>query len=65
MQLLALQLAAPAAWACSVCSDPNDPRARAYLDMTVFLSLFPLLAVGVVGIWLWRRVIAAEAASAR
>jgi hypothetical protein len=60
-----LCLPATAALACSVCTDPDDPRAKAYFDMTIFMSLFPLLAMGIVGIWLWRRVVAAEAASAR
>lgn len=44
-----------AALACSVCQDPNDARAKAYFDMTMFLSLFPLLAMGTVAVWLYRQ----------
>lgn len=47
--------ASPPAWACAVCQDPNDARAKAYFDMTIFLSLFPLLAMGIGGTWLYRR----------
>ncbi|MEZ4234649.1 MAG: hypothetical protein R3F59_00470 [Myxococcota bacterium] len=58
-------LAEPAGWACSVCSDPNDPRSAAYYDMTIFMTLLPLIAMGIIGSWLYRRVVMAEAASLR
>ena len=51
----------PAAWACAVCYDPNDPRNKAYFDMTIFMSLFPLLAMGTIAWWLYRQYAAAEA----
>jgi hypothetical protein len=48
------------AWACSVCQDPNDPRAEAYFHMTIFMSLFPLAAMGGIAWWLYRRYQLAE-----
>lgn len=42
------------AWACAVCTDPNDARSSAYLDMTMFMSLLPLMAIGAVVWWLYR-----------
>lgn len=55
-------LADAPAWACAVCQDPNDARSKAYFDMTIFLSLFPLLAMGIAGMWLYRRYTAPELA---
>ena len=52
--LLALGTSSPA-WACAVCFDPNDPSNKAYFDMTIFMSLFPLLAMGTIGWWLYRQ----------
>jgi hypothetical protein len=48
------------AWACSVCQDPDDPRAAAYFNMTIFLSLLPLAAMGGIAWWLYRRYQEAE-----
>ncbi len=53
--------AAGVAWACSVCQDPNDVRAGVYVDMTLFLSLLPLLTLAGGGYWLYRRAVAAGA----
>ena len=50
-----------AAWACAVCQDPSDVRAGVYVDMTMFLSLLPLLTMGAGGYWLYRRAVAAGA----
>jgi hypothetical protein len=50
-----------AAWACPVCQDPTDVRAAAYFDMTIFLSLLPLLAMASIGWWIWRRTLALDA----
>ena len=50
-----LALLTSAALACPVCMDPNDVRAGAYFDMTVFLSLAPLGCIGLGGWYLWRR----------
>jgi hypothetical protein len=48
-----------ASWACAVCTDPTDPRSNAYFDMTMFLSLLPLAALGFVSWWLYRQYSAA------
>jgi hypothetical protein len=61
---LVVTLLEGSAWACAVCQDPNDVRSQAYFDMTIFLSLFPLLAIGTVAWWLYRRFAAFEAESA-
>ncbi len=44
------------ALACAVCGG-NDSEAtrKAFVDTTIFMSLFPLGAMGGVGLWLWRR----------
>jgi hypothetical protein len=50
-----LLLLASAALACPFCSDPNDVRASAYFNMTMFMSLAPLGLFGL-GVWyVWRR----------
>ena len=36
------------AWACAVCGGGKAPNERAYYDMTIFMSLFPLALIGVV-----------------
>lgn len=40
--------------ACAVCTNPNDVRSAAYFDMTMFMSLLPLAAIGGVVYWLYR-----------
>ena len=45
-----------AAWACPVCSDPNDPNQTAYLVSTIFMSLLPLAVIGGGAWWLWSRM---------
>jgi hypothetical protein len=52
---MVLALLAQAALACAVCSDPEDVRAAAYLDMTLFLSLVPLGLIGLGAWYVWRR----------
>jgi hypothetical protein len=49
-----------AAWACATCTDPKDPRNAVYLDMTMFMSLLPLTAMGLVIGWLYWRSLALE-----
>lgn len=50
------------AGACSVCTAGRDEENQlAYILMTVFMSLLPLLAVGTLGFILWRRVKKLEA----
>ena len=56
-----LQWMASPVWACAVCQDPTDVRAKAYFDMTMFMSLFPLLAMATIGWWIYRRIMALEA----
>ena len=44
-----------ASLACSACM-VNDPKtAGTYLGMTVMMSALPLLMIGGLGYWLWRR----------
>lgn len=53
--MIVLLLEPAAALACAVCTDPNDPRTAAYFDMTMFMSLLPLTAIGLVVWWLYRQ----------
>jgi hypothetical protein len=55
-------LASPAlAWACPVCfSVKNEATRIAFLGTTVFLTALPLFLMGGVGVWLAKRVEAAE-----
>jgi len=43
------------ALACSVCVDPDAANRTAFIVTTVLLSVLPLLMVGGVVAWLWRR----------
>ncbi len=58
MTLLALAVAD--ALACATCQDPDPARTAVYLDMTVFMSLSPLLAMAGGGWWIRQRMKAAE-----
>ena len=52
---VALALFPAAGWACPACMG-NDPKtASTYLGMTLILSALPLLLVGGLGYWFWRR----------
>jgi hypothetical protein len=52
-----------AAMACPVCGQQTtDKNQAAYMDMTVFMSLTPLLAMGGVVLWIYWRVKQAEKA---
>jgi hypothetical protein len=51
--------------ACAVCNDPtNQESAAAFLNMTIFMSLFPLAMIGGIALWLRRRFKALEAEQA-
>jgi hypothetical protein len=65
--VVALVLAAPrAAQACFVCmSGRDDDSGRAFLFGSVLLSLLPFALFGGIGLFVWRRVRAAERARAR
>jgi hypothetical protein len=41
--------------ACSVCVDPEAENRTAFIITTVLLSVLPLLLVGGMVAWLWRR----------
>jgi hypothetical protein len=41
--------------ACSVCVDPEAENRTAFIITTVLLSVLPLLLVGGLVAWLWRR----------
>lgn len=59
--MILASLLTAAAHACAVCQDPTDVRAGVYFDMTMFMSLLPLLTMGAGGFWLYRRAQAAGA----
>jgi hypothetical protein len=44
-----------AGWACSACMSGDPKTAGIYLGMTLMMSALPLLLVGGLGYWLWRR----------
>jgi hypothetical protein len=44
-----------ASWACSGCMVGDPKPAGTYLSMTLVMSALPLLLVGGLGYWLWRR----------
>lgn len=51
--------------ACAVCNDPKNTESQAaFLNMTIFMSLFPLALIGGMGLWLRRRMKALEAQEA-
>ena len=52
-----LTLLTSPALACAVCSDPNDVRAAAYFNMTMFMSLMPLGVFGFGAWYVWRRMV--------
>jgi hypothetical protein len=43
------------AWACPACMVSNPKTAATYLGMTLIMSALPILLVGCIGYWLWRR----------
>jgi hypothetical protein len=47
--------------ACSVCVDPEAENRTAFIITTVLLSVLPLLLVGGLVAWLWRRAALIEA----
>jgi len=53
------------AFACPVCGPGTQDAAWAYLGMTVVLSGLPLLMIGGVGYWVYRRHRAVEPSDVR
>ncbi len=51
------------AWACAVCTDPNDTARASFILVTLFLTGLPLLCIGGGVWWLRRRSSALEARS--
>jgi hypothetical protein len=43
------------AWACPACMVGDPKTAGTYLSMTLIMSALPILIVGGLGYWLWRR----------
>lgn len=64
MSSLAGLLLGPPVWACAVCSDPEAVSNLTFGLSTAFLTVLPLLAMGAVGWWFWRRLKTLEAARA-
>ena len=54
----------PAALACAVCSDPESVSNLTFGLSTAFLTFLPLIAMGSLGWWGWRRFKLLEAAQA-
>jgi len=48
-------LVSSSAWACPACMVSNPKTAATYLGMTLVMSALPILLVGGIGYWLWRR----------
>ena len=44
-----------ASWACAACAAGDPKTSGTYLGMTVMMSSLPLLIIGGLGYWLWRR----------
>lgn len=44
-----------AAWACPVCGGGSEANGQAFLDMTLFMTMMPLLLVGTGALGLWLR----------
>jgi hypothetical protein len=42
-------------WACAACSAGDPKNAGTYLGMTLMMSALPLLIIGGLGYWLYRR----------
>jgi hypothetical protein len=42
-------------WSCSACAAGDPKTAGTYLGMTLMMSALPLILVGGLGYWLWRR----------
>ena len=42
-------------WACPACMVGDPKTAGTYLGMTLMMSALPILIVGGLGYWLWRR----------
>ena len=55
--LAALAILIPAAgWACPACMVGDPKTASTYFGMTLVMSALPLVLIGGVGYWLWRRL---------
>lgn len=67
LALAALAASAPrAAHACYVCmSGREDETGQAFFLGSILLSLLPFATFGAIGLFVWRRVRAAERAAAR
>jgi|GEM_PF-6661926 len=50
-----LTLIPAAGWSCPACMVGDPKTASTYLGMTLIMSALPLLLVGGLGYWLWRR----------
>jgi hypothetical protein len=42
-------------WACSACALADPKNSKTYLAMTLFMSAVPLIVIGGLAYWLWRR----------
>lgn len=60
---LALLASPTSAWACSVCFSATDENRAAYLNTTIFLSLFPLALIGGMGLFIWWNIRSNDVAS--
>ncbi len=51
----AMLLVHDVAWACPVCFDPNEQSRGVFLLTTAVMTFVPLILIGGVVYWLWRR----------
>jgi hypothetical protein len=51
----AASLIPAASWACPACMVGDPKTAGTYMQMTLVMSALPLLLIGGLGYWLWRR----------
>jgi len=52
---VALTLIPAAGWSCPACMVGDSKTASTYLGMTLIMSALPLLLIGGLGYWFWRR----------
>lgn len=65
LALVGLALSSPSvAAACTVCYDPKEAGKGDFLQMTVFMSLLPLGMMSAVGLFVWTKFRARDAAPA-
>ncbi len=55
LAVVAASMTPVASWACAACAAGDPKTAGTYLSMTLIMSALPLIMIGGLGYWLWRR----------